>query len=98
VVKGISRSARDSEVDAMFVGHYSASFAGKASDKPIPLWLLFVAVQFIDVLWSIFVLLGIEKVRSSEYCLCFIHRGCASGGVSGLKVLASVSICRGSIE
>jgi hypothetical protein len=27
------------------------------------LWLLFVAVQFVDVLWGIFVLLGIEKVR-----------------------------------
>ena len=56
----------------MFTGHYSVSFAGRAlagkpSDKDngkrIPLWLLFIAVQFIDVLWSIFVLLGIEKVR-----------------------------------
>ena len=47
----------------MFTGHYSFSFAGRAADKRIPLWLLFVAVQFIDVLWSIFVLLGIEKVR-----------------------------------
>ncbi|HZD96269.1 MAG TPA: hypothetical protein VE133_18550, partial [Candidatus Sulfotelmatobacter sp.] len=47
----------------MFVGHYSASFAGKAAEKRIPLWVLFIAVQFIDVLWSIFVLLGIEKVR-----------------------------------
>jgi hypothetical protein len=47
----------------LFTGHYSFSFAGKAAEKRIPLWLLFVAVQFIDVLWSIFVLLGIEKVR-----------------------------------
>lgn len=47
----------------MFTGHYSASFAGKSAEKRIPLWLLFIAVQFIDVLWSIFVLLGIEKVR-----------------------------------
>lgn len=47
----------------MFVGHYSVSFAGKSAEKRIPLWLLFIAVQFIDVLWSIFVLLGIEKVR-----------------------------------
>ncbi len=47
----------------MFTGHYSFSFAGKATEKRIPLWVLFVAVQFIDVLWSIFVLLGIEKVR-----------------------------------
>jgi len=47
----------------LFVGHYSASFAGKTVETRIPLWLLFIAVQFIDVLWSIFVLLGIEKVR-----------------------------------
>ena len=47
----------------MFTGHYSVSFAGKAAEKSIPLWLLFIAVQFIDVLWSIFVLLGIEKIR-----------------------------------
>ena len=47
----------------MFTGHYSFSFAGKAAEKRIPLWLLFVAVQFIDVMWSIFVLLGVEKVR-----------------------------------
>src|SRR5215470_8870621 len=47
----------------MFVGHYSASFAGKAVEKRIPLWLLFIAVQLVDVLWGIFVLLGIEKVR-----------------------------------
>jgi hypothetical protein len=47
----------------LFVGHYSVSFAAKTAEKRIPLWLLFMAVQFIDVLWSIFVLLGIEKVR-----------------------------------
>jgi hypothetical protein len=27
------------------------------------LWLLFIAVQLVDVLWAVFVLLGIEKVR-----------------------------------
>jgi len=47
----------------MFVGHYGPSFAGKALKKSIPLWVLFGAVQLLDVFWSIFVLLGIEKVR-----------------------------------
>jgi hypothetical protein len=47
----------------LFTGHYSFSFAGKRAEKRIPLWLLFLAVQWIDVMWSIFVLLGIEKVR-----------------------------------
>jgi hypothetical protein len=47
----------------LFVGHYSVSFAGKVAEKHLPLWLLIIAVQFMDVLWAVFVLLGIEKVR-----------------------------------
>jgi membrane-bound metal-dependent hydrolase YbcI (DUF457 family) len=47
----------------MFVGHYGPALAAKAVKKTIPLWLLFLAVQLLDVFWSIFVLLGIEKVR-----------------------------------
>ncbi|MGA8072928.1 MAG: hypothetical protein WB995_05590 [Candidatus Acidiferrales bacterium] len=47
----------------MFVGHYGPSFAAKAAKKSIPLWILFLAVQLLDVFWSIFVLLGVEKVR-----------------------------------
>jgi hypothetical protein len=47
----------------VFVGHYSASFLGRAADKKLPLWLLFIAVQFVDVLWAVFILLGIEQVR-----------------------------------
>jgi hypothetical protein len=49
----------------MFTGHYGPSFAANALDeeKRLPLWLLFIAVQFVDILWAIFVLLGIEKVR-----------------------------------
>jgi len=47
----------------VFVGHYGPSLAAKAAKDSIPLWILFIAVQLLDVLWSIFVLLGIEKVR-----------------------------------
>jgi membrane-bound metal-dependent hydrolase YbcI (DUF457 family) len=47
----------------MFVGHYGPSFAAKALKPKIPLWLLFLAVQLVDVFWSIFVILRIEKVR-----------------------------------
>ena len=47
----------------MFVGHYGVSFAAKKSEPGIPLWVLFIAVQLLDVLWAPFVLLGIEKVR-----------------------------------
>jgi hypothetical protein len=47
----------------MFVGHYGVSFAAKRVDRTIPLWVLFLAVQFLDVLWAPFILLGIEKIR-----------------------------------
>ncbi len=47
----------------MFVGHYGPSFAAKKADTSIPLWVLFLAVQLLDVGWGVFVLLGVEKVR-----------------------------------
>ena len=47
----------------MFVGHYGPAFAGKAAAKTVPLWSLFFAVQFVDVLWGVFIANGIEHVR-----------------------------------
>jgi hypothetical protein len=47
----------------MFVGHYGVSFAAKRLEPALSLWVLFLAVQLLDVLWAPFVLLGIEKVR-----------------------------------
>ena len=47
----------------MFIGHYGPAFGAKAAARQIPLWVLFIAVQWMDVVWSIFVLTGIEKVR-----------------------------------
>src|SRR4249919_90637 len=47
----------------MFIGHYGPSFACKAAKPAIPLWVLFLAVQLVDIVWSILVLLGIEKMR-----------------------------------
>jgi len=47
----------------MFVGHYGASFLAKKADDSIPLWVLFLAVQLLDVVWAPLVLLGIERVR-----------------------------------
>lgn len=46
----------------MFVGHYGVSFAAKRVAPTIPLWVLFLAVQLLDVLWAPFVMVGLEKV------------------------------------
>jgi membrane-bound metal-dependent hydrolase YbcI (DUF457 family) len=47
----------------MFVGHYGPALAGKTIAKAVPLWAFFLAVQFVDVLWGIFIANGIEHVR-----------------------------------
>lgn len=47
----------------MFIGHYGPAFGAKAALRAIPLWVLFIAVQWLDVWWSILVMLGVEKVR-----------------------------------
>jgi membrane-bound metal-dependent hydrolase YbcI (DUF457 family) len=45
----------------MFVGHYSASFLGKALAPRVPLWVFLLAAQLVDVAWVVFILLGIER-------------------------------------
>jgi len=47
----------------MFIGHYGVAFAAKPAREPVPLWLLFIAVQWLDVVWSVLVMLGVEKLR-----------------------------------
>ena len=47
----------------MFIGHYGAGFAGKKIDNQPSLGTMFFAAQFLDLLWPIFILLGIEKVK-----------------------------------
>lgn len=46
----------------MFVGHYSASLAAKAIDPRIPLGVLFLAAQAVDILWCVLLLAGVERV------------------------------------
>jgi hypothetical protein len=47
----------------MFVGHYAASFALARRHPNVSLGWFFLAVQFLDVLWAVFILTGIEKAR-----------------------------------
>jgi len=50
----------------MFVGHYAASLALKKFEKRTSLGVLFLAVQFVDILFFPFVLLGIERMNIVE--------------------------------
>ena len=47
----------------MFVGHYGAAFVAKGVEPKAPLWALLLAVQWVDVLWAIFMFLGLERAR-----------------------------------
>ncbi|MCF6295742.1 MAG: hypothetical protein L3J25_08635 [Flavobacteriaceae bacterium] len=47
----------------MFVGHYAAAFALKGKEKDASLGMLFIATQFVDILFFPFVLLGIENLK-----------------------------------
>ena len=52
--------------NTMFVGHYAAGLALKSVDKNVSLGTLFLAVQFVDILFFPLALLGIEKFRLVE--------------------------------
>jgi hypothetical protein len=47
----------------MFIGHFAVAFAGKKVAPKVSLGTLFLAAQFLDVLWPVFVLLGAEHFR-----------------------------------
>jgi len=47
----------------MFIGHFGFGFGAKAVAPRVSLGSLFLAAQFIDLLWPTLLLLGVEKVR-----------------------------------
>ena len=46
----------------MFLGHFGIGLGAKAAAPKVSLGTLFLAAQFIDLLWPAFLLLGIERV------------------------------------
>ncbi len=62
----------------MFIGHFGVGFAAKAVVPQTSLGSLFLAAQFIDLLWPTFLLLSIESVRIDLHAtavtpLDFVH-------------------------
>lgn len=47
----------------MFLGHYAMAFGGKKISQAPSLGTMFFATQFIDLLWPLFLIAGIEKVE-----------------------------------
>jgi hypothetical protein len=47
----------------VFIGHYGVALAAKRYEKRLPLGVLFIAVQALDIMFTLFVLSGVEKMR-----------------------------------
>jgi hypothetical protein len=82
---------------AMLAGHYSAALLAKSLEPRLPLWLLAIAAQLVDVLWACFVLLGIEHMRIDPslasnpldlYDMPYTHSLVGALAWSGLAALA----------
>jgi hypothetical protein len=73
----------------MFLGHFGLGLAAKKIDKRPSLGTLFMASQFIDLLWPFFLLIGIEKVKiepgnTAVTPLNFLHYPFSHGFISVL--------------
>src|SRR3954467_12501108 len=47
----------------MFAGHYGAGLGAKAAERRVPLCVLLLAVQLLDVAWAFLVLLDVERAK-----------------------------------
>ena len=47
----------------MFVGHFAVALGAKRAAPQLPLALLFVAVQWADILWPVLILCGVERAE-----------------------------------
>lgn len=47
----------------MFIGHYGVALAAPRLVASVPLWVLFLSVQVVDLVWGLLILAGIEQVR-----------------------------------
>jgi hypothetical protein len=47
----------------LFIGHFGFAFGAKRAARGVSLGTLFLAAQFIDLLWPALLLLGVERVR-----------------------------------
>lgn len=47
----------------MLAGHYAAAYALRAARPIVPLWMLFLAVQAVDVLFFVFAVAGVETLE-----------------------------------
>lgn len=57
----------------MFIGHYAASLTARRAAVEAPLWLFVAGAQLLDIVWSVLVMLGVEKTEADPiFGLAFV--------------------------
>src|SRR3954462_3006812 len=57
----------------MFIGHFAVAFAAKRAAPRTSLGVTFVAAQLADLLWPVFLLLGVESVTIAPNANPFLN-------------------------
>lgn len=57
----------------MFVGHYAVALALKSKSKKASMGMLFLAVQFVDILFFPLVVFGVERLRLEDHYTASTH-------------------------
>jgi hypothetical protein len=55
----------------MFVGHFAVAFAAKRAAPTVSLGTWFIACELVDLLWPVFLLMGVESVRIAPGNMAF---------------------------
>jgi len=55
----------------VFVGHFAVAFAAKRAAPTVSLGTWFIACELVDLIWPLFLLLGIETVRIAPGLMAF---------------------------
>lgn len=74
----------------MFVGHFGVGFGAKAASPTTSLGTLFLAAQFIDLLWPTLLLLNVEQVRIAEGITAFTPLDFVSYPITHSLIMSAV--------
>ena len=51
----------------MYIGHFAAGLAIQSRFRVVPLWILLIGIAFLDILFSIFIVFGIERISTKGF-------------------------------
>lgn len=60
-------------LEIMFVGHYALGFYLRGRNNTVPFWLILLGVQLVDLLWAVFLMLGVERASYNPDASVFLR-------------------------